>query len=70
MHLIIKLMKNENRIYHKSIQQGNEFGRNEYLCVQTSVFRSVVVVVFHSKMYQNNIFFNFLKIIFDISVSK
>jgi hypothetical protein len=26
--------------------------------------------VFHSEMYQNNIFFYFLKIIFDISTSK
>jgi hypothetical protein len=34
----------------------------------------VVVVafqsVFHSEMHQNNIFFIFLKIIFDISISK
>jgi hypothetical protein len=34
------------------------------------VFESVVVVVFHSEIHQNNIFFYFLKIIFDISVSK
>jgi len=38
------------------------------------VFESVVVVVFQSdfrlEMYQNNIFFLFLKFIFDISTSK
>jgi hypothetical protein len=38
------------------------------------VLVSVVVVVFqsgfHSEKYQNNIFFYFLKIIFDISISK
>jgi hypothetical protein len=38
------------------------------------VLGSVVVVVFqsafHSEKYQNNIFFYFLKIIFNISISK
>jgi hypothetical protein len=38
------------------------------------MFGSVVAVVFqstfHSEMYQNNMFFYFLKIIFDISASK
>jgi len=38
------------------------------------MFENVVVVgfqgVFYSKIYQNNIFFYFLKIIFDISTSK
>jgi hypothetical protein len=39
----------------------------------SEMFESVVVIVFqsvfHLKMHQNN-FFNFLKIIFDISTSK
>jgi hypothetical protein len=39
-----------------------------------SLFRSVVVVgfqsIYHLKMYQNDVFFIFLKIIFDISASK
>jgi len=30
----------------------------------------MVAVAFHLEIYQNNIFFYFLKIIFDISVSK
>jgi hypothetical protein len=38
------------------------------------VYKSVVAVafqsVFHLEIHQNNIFFYFLKIIFDISVSK
>ena len=42
--------------------------------LMSSVFRSAVAVtfqsVFYSEMYRNNIFFYFLKIIFDISVSK
>jgi hypothetical protein len=41
---------------------------------KVSLFGSVVAVVFqsvfHSKIYQNNICFYFLKIIFDISASK
>jgi hypothetical protein len=34
------------------------------------LFRSVVVIAFYSEIYQNNLFFYFLKIIFDISTSK
>jgi hypothetical protein len=38
------------------------------------VFESVIPVafqsVFHSEIYQNNIYFYFLKIIFDINTSK
>jgi len=39
-----------------------------------SLFESVVAVVFqsvfHSEMHQNEVFFYFLKIIFEISISK
>jgi hypothetical protein len=36
----------------------------------SGLFASVVAVAFHTKIYQNNIFFYFLKIIFKTSTSK